>query len=216
MGGNSTVLLEAESIKEMAERIERELDKEVLDFTDSSVTEEDAARATDRTIDEIIGTFERDFQQLILNVEGHFTQPSAELERAGVLEQFTVKPSDATNSFAIPTMTPTEMPSNVPTYTPTSIPAFNNEPPLIIPTVKPSTTVAEHNAVNLTERQPSYFPPPKQPPPDRDKLRVGTMVEGFCALSEGAGGKRLQRVPAVRPQHIARGCARYWISNAPR
>ena len=59
-----------------------------------------------------------------------------------------------------------------------------------MPIIQPSTSIIYDDAIELAERQPPHFYPPKQPPPDRDTIGVGPTMEGFCSTSEGAGERR--------------------------
>ena len=51
-----------------------------------------------------------------------------------------------------------------------------------MPITQPSTSITYDDAIELAERQPPHFSPPKQPPPDRDTIGVGPTTEGFAAL----------------------------------
>merc|ERR1711862_1054791 len=93
-------------------------------------------------------------------------------------------------------------------YDPANISPINNEPSFIMSTVQQSPTIYYNDQTDKIERHPPHFYPPKQPPPDRDKIKmgVGPTAEGFCApqrvqgrdnivcgTSEGANGATIYR-----------------------
>ena len=125
----------------------------------------------------------------------------------------------ATNAPTLPTKFPTNLPIEhpiQPSFTPINIPStslptttstINNEPTLIVPNTQPSTSITCGDAIELAERQPPQFCPPKQPPPDQDTMGVGLTAEGFAAL------QRVLRGATYCLPHF-RGCQ--WNHNISR
>ena len=96
-----------------------------------NIAEEDAAQATDTTIDELIGTFKKDYQLLMNDLEMQFNGIEEEdeiednlegiqLQNIQFVESFEELGSASTQATNVPIRLPTNLPTNHPVNQPST------------------------------------------------------------------------------------------------